>query len=157
MHLVFILHWVQDLESRIQNPLLLLPATIDNPVHDNYKFYLETGALPAFTKLAGDSIRFWKDMMAHPDYDAWWKARDARNATKNLKPAMLWVGGLFDAEDHWGAFNAYKAAEANNPGKEFNKLVEGPWYHNQWGNNDGTHLGNINFGSNTSSLLSAKF
>jgi hypothetical protein len=26
----------------------------------------------------------------------------------------------------------------------------GPWYHSQWANNDGTHLGNIYFGSNTS-------
>jgi predicted acyl esterase len=79
------------------------PKTIDIPVHDNYKFYLETGALPAFAKLAGDSVRFWKDLYAHPDYDDWWKARDARNATKKLNPAMLWVGGHFDAEDNWGA------------------------------------------------------
>ena len=34
--------------------------------------------------------------------------------------------------------------------KKFNKLVMGPWYHVQWANNDGTHLGNIHFGSNTS-------
>ncbi len=63
---------------------------------------------------------------------------------------MLWVGGLFDAEDCWGAWNAYKAAEQNNPGKAFNKIVDGPWYHGQWSSNDGTHLGNIQFGSNTS-------
>jgi putative CocE/NonD family hydrolase len=63
---------------------------------------------------------------------------------------MLWVGGLFDAEDCWGAWNAYKAAEQNNPGKAFNKIVDGPWYHGQWASNDGTHLGNVRFGSNTS-------
>ena len=96
-------------------------------------------------------VKFWKDLYAHPNYDAWWKARDARNATKNLKPAMLWVGGLFDAEDNWGAWNSYKAAETNNKGKEFNKLVMGPWYHAQWANSDRTHLrGMLNFGSNTS-------
>lgn len=132
------------------HPTTLWPHTIDVPIHDSYKFYLETGPLPAFSKLAGDSVLFWKDLYAHPNYDQWWKARDARNATKNLKPAMLWVGGLFDAEDNWGAWNSYKAAEENNPGKIFNKLVMGPWYHTQWANNDGTHLGNIYFGSNTS-------
>jgi uncharacterized protein len=131
-------------------PVSVRPVTIDLPVHDNYKFYLETGPLPAFMKLTGDSVAFWKDLFAHPNYDAWWKARDARNATRNLKPAMLWVGGLFDAEDNWGAWNAYKAAESNNPGKDFNKLVMGPWYHVQWARSDGTHLGNIKFGSNTS-------
>ena len=132
------------------HPTSVSPNTIDFPIHDNYKFYLETGTLPSFSKLIGDSVSFWKDLYAHPDYDAWWKARDARNATKNLKPAMLWVGGLFDAEDNWGAWNSYLAAEKNNPGKEFNKLIMGPWYHGQWANSDGTHLGNINFESNTS-------
>lgn len=131
-------------------PTTVAPKTIDPPLYDNYKFYLETGTLSSFSKLLGYNNDFWKDLFAHPDYDAWWKARDARNATKNLKPAMLWVGGLFDAEDTWGAWNSYKAAEANNPGKDFNKLVMGPWYHVQWANNDGTHLGNIEFGSNTS-------
>lgn len=131
-------------------PTMVPPVSVGFPVHDNYKFYLETGPLTAFSKLMGDTIEFWKDLCAHPNYDDWWKARDARNATKNLHPAMLWVGGLFDAEDNWGAWNSYKAAELNNPGKEFNKLVMGPWYHEQWANNDGTHLGNVNFGSNTS-------
>ena len=132
------------------HPVSSWPETIELPVHDSYKFYLETGPLPAFSKLAGDSVAFWKDIYAHPDYDDWWKARDARNATMNLSPAMLWVGGLFDAEDNWGAWNSYKAAEANNPGKTFNKLVMGPWYHTQWATDDGTHLGHIFFGDNTS-------
>jgi uncharacterized protein len=132
------------------HPVTEAPKTIDFPVHDSYKFYLETGPLSEFAKICGDSVAFWKDLYAHPDYDDWWKARDARNATKMLHPAMLWVGGLFDAEDNWGAWNSYKAAEKNNPGKEFNRLVMGPWYHTQWANEDGTHLGNIYFGSNTS-------
>ena len=131
-------------------PTTIAPATLEMKIHDNYKFYLETGSLPEFSKLINNSVSFWKELYAHPNYDSWWKERDARNATKDLHPAMLWVGGLFDAEDNWGAWNSYKAAEKNNPGKEFNKLIMGPWYHNQWANNDGTHLGNINFGSNTS-------
>jgi putative CocE/NonD family hydrolase len=133
-----------------RKPTSVPPKTNGFPVHDSYKFYLKTGPLPAFSKLMGDSVRFWKDLCAHPDYDSWWQASDARNATKKIQPAMLWVGGLFDAEDNWGAWNSYRAAEINNPGKEFNKLVMGPWYHSQWANNDGTHLGNIYFGSNTS-------
>ena len=135
-----------------------VPArSVGYPVHDNYKFFLDAGTLKNLTKYTGDSIAFWKDLMSHPNYDAWWKARDARLATKNLQPAMLWVGGLFDAEDCWGAWNAYKAAEQNNPGKAFNKIVEGPWYHGQWANNDGTHHGNIQFGSNTSEYYQQHF
>jgi putative CocE/NonD family hydrolase len=138
-------------------PVSVAATSVGYPIHDNYKFFLEAGSLKNLTKYTGDSIAFWKDLMVHPNYDAWWKARDARNATKNLQPAMLWVGGLFDAEDCWGAWNAYKAAEQNNPGKAFNKIVEGPWYHGQWANYDGTHHGNISFGSNTSEYYQQHF
>jgi putative CocE/NonD family hydrolase len=88
--------------------------------------------------------------MVHPNYDDWWKARNPRNFVNNLKPAMLVVGGLFDAEDCFGAWNLYKAVEQKNPATYFNKLVMGPWYHGQWASNDGTHLGNVQFGANTS-------
>ncbi len=138
-------------------PVSIAAASVGYPDHDSYKFFLEAGSLKNLTKYTGDSIAFWKDLMTHPNYDGWWKARDARIATKNLQPAMLWVGGLFDAEDCWGAWNAYKAAEENNPGKTFNKIVMGPWYHGQWANNDGTHHGNIQFGSNTSEYYQQHF
>ncbi len=138
-------------------PLSKAAPSVGFPIHDNYEFYLKQGCLENLTKLTGDSIKFWSEMMNHPNYDEWWKARDARNATKNLQPAMLWVGGLFDAEDCWGAWNAYKAAEENNPGKAFNKIIEGPWYHGQWSAADGTHHGNITFGSNTSEYYQQNF
>ncbi len=120
------------------------------PVKDNYKFYLDAGSLKNLTAMTGDTIAFWSEIMEHPNYDEWWQARDARNATKDLKPAMLWVGGLFDAEDCWGAWNGYLAAERNNPGKSFNKIVEGPWSHGQWSSGKGINHGNIEFGTNTS-------
>jgi putative CocE/NonD family hydrolase len=120
------------------------------PENDNYQTYLQIGSLKNFMKLTGDSIKFWKDLYAHPNRDAWWEARNPRNFVGGIKPAMLEVGGLFDAEDCFGAWNLYKAIEKNNPASHFNKLVMGPWYHGQWASNDGTHLGNIQFGSNTS-------
>lgn len=69
---------------------------------DNYAAYLKTGALKNFAKLIGDSILFWHEMYQHPNYDAWWQERNARVGLYNVKPAMLWVGGLFDAEDCFG-------------------------------------------------------
>lgn len=116
---------------------------------DNYTTFLRIGPLKNFTKLTGDSLSFWKQLMAHPNYDDWWKARNPRNFIGSLKPATLVVGGLFDAEDCFGAWNLYKAIEAKNPASHTNKLVMGPWYHGQWASNDGTHLGNIHFGANT--------
>ena len=118
-------------------------------VRDSYKFYLETGTLKNLAKLMGDSIKFWHEMYQHPNYDDWWKARDARRAMYNIKPAMLTVGGLFDAEDCFGAWQLYKAIEKQNPGIN-NKLVMGPWSHGQWASGNGSSLGNVNFSSNTS-------
>ena len=120
------------------------------PSQDNYDFYLRTGALKNFAELAGDSIAFWKDLYAHPDYDSWWKARNPRNFVNNIKPAILVVGGLFDAEDCFGAWNLYKAIEEKSKGTD-NRLVMGPWFHGGWGGrSDGSYMGNIRFGSSTS-------
>ena len=59
----------------------------------------------------GDSIKFWNDLYQHPDLDDWWKARMVRNHVQGIKPAMLIVGGLFDAEDCFGAWRLYEAVE----------------------------------------------
>lgn len=130
-------------------PTTVGPTGFQFPVRDNYKFFLEAGNLKKLAQLMGDSIKFWKDLYAHPNYDDWWKARNARNAMYNIRPAMLVVGGLFDAEDCWGAWNLYKAIEKQNPGIR-NNIVMGPWSHGQWATREGSFLGNIKFGSNTS-------
>jgi len=117
---------------------------------DNYDFYLKTGALKNFAKLMGDSIAFWKDLYSHPDYDDWWKARNPMNFVTSVKPAILVVGGLFDAEDCYGAWNLYKAIEAKSKNTD-NRLVMGPWFHGGWGGRgDGSFLGNVRFGKKTS-------
>ena len=131
------------------------PTTIGSPgfrfpSQDNYDFYLKTGVLKNFTKLMGDSIAFWKDLMNHPDYDAWWQARNVRNFVTNIKPAVLVVGGTFDAEDCFGAWSLYKAIEQKNNNTD-NRVVMGPWYHGGWGGrSDGSFLGNVRFGKKTS-------
>jgi uncharacterized protein len=120
------------------------------PSQDNYDFYLKTGALKNFSKIMGDSIAFWKDLMNHPDNDAWWQARNARNFVTNIKPAVLVVGGTFDAEDCFGAWNLYKAIEDKSKNTD-NRLVMGPWFHGGWGGrSDGSYLGNVRFGKKTS-------
>jgi len=117
---------------------------------DNYKYFLEAGSLKNIAKLAGDSIAFWKDLYAHPNYDAWWQARNTRNFVQHIPPhtASLVVGGFFDAEDAYGAQYLYRAIEqkAHND----NRLVLGPWAHGYWGRDAGEYLGNIRFGSKTS-------
>lgn len=121
-----------------------------NPFTPNkYDFYYKMGALPNLTAIANrDSVWFWDTVMNHPNYDAFWKARNARVGIYNVKPAMLVVGGLFDAEDCFGAWNVFKSLEKQSP-QTNSRIVEGPWYHGQWASHDGSYLGNVQFGSNT--------
>jgi putative CocE/NonD family hydrolase len=130
-------------------PTVIGPKGFEFPTEDSYKFFLETGAIKNFTTLMGDSVRFWNELMKHPNYDDWWKSRDARRACLNVKPAMLVVGGTFDAEDCYGAWNLYKAIEKQCPSTN-NKLVMGPWFHGGWSKGEGDHLGHVRFGSKTS-------
>ena len=116
---------------------------------DAYDFYLRMGALSNMSRIVKENnIGIWAEVMDHPNYDAWWKAHNTRGGLYDVKPAMMEVGGLFDAEDCFGAWNVYKAIEKQSPTTN-NRMVFGPWYHGQWSNNDGTHLGNVRFGSNT--------
>ncbi len=132
-----------------------VPVSYEHPMpdpyysKDNYQFYLSQGADKNLLKLTGDSIAFFRELYAHPNLDDWWKARNARVAQFHIKPAILVVGGQFDAEDCYGAWNLYKAIRSQSP--ETNaRLIMGPWYHEQWSSADGTRLGNIGFGTNTS-------
>lgn len=123
------------------------------PVPDNYEFFLSLGAVKNIApKYFGDSIKFWNDAFAHPDYDEFWKARDPRQYLRNVKPAVMTVGGWFDAEDLYGALNTYKAIETQNPQTVKNTIVMGPWWHSQWQAGEAKNVGNIYWGINSNAL-----
>jgi putative CocE/NonD family hydrolase len=88
-------------------------------------------------------------VVEHGNYDEFWQARNVLPHLKKVTPAVMVVGGWFDAEDLYGPLNTYKTIEKNNPGAK-NILVMGPWAHGQWARGDGESLGGIHFGSNTS-------
>ena len=117
---------------------------------DNYDFFLKAGTLKNLTKLyMGDSVEFWNIEMNHPNYDAFWKSHTVSYHLKDVKPAMLITGGLFDAEDCWGAWNTYRITEKQSPAT-VNKIVMGPWSHGGWAKTDGSHLGHMQFGKGVS-------
>ncbi|WP_183882680.1 CocE/NonD family hydrolase [Pedobacter cryoconitis] len=126
------------------------PKAFKFPIKDNYRFFLSVGALKNVQlKYFGDTIKFWNDMMNHGTYDSFWKAMDIRQHLTNVKPAVLVVGGFFDAEDAYGALHTYKAIEQQNP-KAKNNLVMGPWFHGGWVRSTGSSFGDIQFGQPTS-------
>ena len=128
---------------------------------DPYISYLEAGALSNLTSRL-DSCPIWTSTMNHPDYDTWWQARDARQGIKyaDVKrlPAVMVVGGEFDAEDMWGAIHTYEAfhdkvAASNSSPSSSEKVhfVYGPWTHGGWSRGYSSSLGDIFFGDSVCS------
>ena len=113
---------------------------------DERTFFLKHPTRSDLTGLLAPNA-FWEEMAAHPDYDAWWQARDTRRACYNIRPAMLVVGGSFDAEDCYGTWNLYKAVARQNSSPLH--LVVGPWAHGAW-LGDGRRLGDFDFGNEAS-------
>jgi len=116
------------------------------PTPDGYRFFLEeVGPLKNVNKkYFHDTIAYWNEMVAHPNYDEFWQASNLLPHLKNIKPAVLTVGGWFDAEDLYGPLNIYASIEKNSP-EATNTIVMGPWRHGGWVRSDGTKLGNVFF------------
>ncbi len=116
---------------------------------DGYDFFLAMGPLSnADTKYFKGDVAFWTEAIKHGNYDDFWKSRDIRRHLKNIKPAVMTVGGWFDAEDLFGALEVYRNVEANKPPTN-NHLVMGPWSHGGWSRGDGDGLGNVKFNAKT--------
>ena len=119
-------------------------------MQDAYKFFLDLGPVANAQKnyFKGGN-KYWNDVTEHGTYDEFWQARNVLPHLKKVTPAVMVVGGWFDAEDLYGPLNIYKTIEKNNPGAK-NILVMGPWSHGQWSHGDGESMGGVHFGSKTS-------
>ena len=128
----------------------------DHDTPSGYEFFLKMGPLSnANEKFFKNKSVFWNEMMKHPNYDEYWQARDVRPHLKNMRPAMMTVGGWFDAEDLFGALRSYDSIEKRSPQGQ-NMLVMGPWYHGQWSGDAGEKLGQVNFNSKTGEFYREK-
>jgi len=122
---------------------------------DGYEFYLQAGPIANLDKLyLKGSNPLFIDQLLHNTYDDYWKARDLSRHMKNIKCAVMVVGGWFDAEDLSGPFKTFHAIAQNNPGTP-DALVVGPWVHGGWAGTDGDHLGDVQFAAKTSEFFRA--
>lgn len=117
---------------------------------DGYAFYQALGPLDnADEKYFKRESVYWTDLLTHTTYDEFWKARGLAQHVKNIQPAVLTVGGWFDAEDLHGPLRLDKALETQSKGTP-HTLVMGPWVHGGWARGDGASLGAVQFNAKTS-------
>jgi hypothetical protein len=125
--------------------------SVESVTPDGYQFFKELGPLSNVNKHYFKGERpFWNELIAHPNYDEYWQARDVLQHLNNTKPATLVVGGWYDTEDLYGPLYTYQTMSQNNK-QDHIKLVMGPWYHGQWNSaKGGATLGEGEFGFDTS-------
>ena len=121
-------------------------------IKDAYSFFLELGPLKNITEEYMSDNFFWNQVIDHPNYDDFWQKRNLLPHLKNVKHAVMTVGGWFDAEDLYGPLNIYKRIETTSPSAR-NLIVMGPWGHGDWAREEGksTHH-HIYFGDSISTF-----
>ncbi len=120
---------------------------------DAFKYYLKLGPLSNVNaQLFHEKSQFWNLVSAHPNYDEFWQSRSMPENLKDIKCALLNVGGWFDAEDAYGPQACYRGAAKLSPGI-WNGICLGPWYHGMWHDGPGTKFGRLNFATATSTYF----
>jgi putative CocE/NonD family hydrolase len=142
--------------QKVEDPLHEDFKSFNFKTPDGYDFFLRMGPLGnSDTVLLKGRAPEWTEFLKHPTYDAFWQARNIRPHLKNVRCAVMTVGGWYDAEDLFGPLEVYRSTERQNPGIT-NMLVMGPWAHGGWGRGDGDKLGDINFRAKTSEFYREK-
>ncbi|GAB3639801.1 CocE/NonD family hydrolase [Spirosoma arcticum] len=135
-------------------------AIIKTGSNDGFQFQYDLGPLKNAQKYYKDNF-YWQETVEHPNYDEFWQKRSILPHLKNVRPAVMTVGGWFDAEDLYGPLNIYKTIEKNNIGA-YNTLVMGPFGHGRWSRETGHTLhSNVYFGDSVATFyqrnIEAKF
>jgi putative CocE/NonD family hydrolase len=102
--------------------------------YDDYDDFLRAGSAGDYAKANGlEQLPWWRKTAEHPAYDAFWQgqALDKTMAAQPLKVPTMWIQGLWDQEDMWGAIHCYLATESKDTANTLNFLVMGPWRHSQ--------------------------
>lgn len=122
-------------------------------VKDAYDFYLHQGPLKNITKSYHGDNFFWQQIIDHPNYDTFWQKRNLLPHLKNISPAVMTVGGWFDAEDLYGPLHIYKRIEETTPTAK-NTIVMGPWGHGDWARETARAIhGHLYFGDSVASFF----
>ncbi len=109
-------------------------VSIPREGYDDYTNFLRKGSAGDFAQSGGlEQLPFWRIVAEHPAYDAFWQrqALDRIMAAQPLQVPVMWVQGLWDQEDMWGAIHCYQAIEPKDTANDKNYLVMGPWRHSQ--------------------------
>ena len=126
--------------------------------YDDYDTWLSAGSAADMARLHGlDQLGFTAKVMQHPAYDEFWQDQAIDKILVKqggIKVPTMLVHSLWDQEDIYGNIAVWKALQAAHVDTSDLFLVLGPWYHHQE-RLDGSHVGAIQFGSDTAAYFRA--
>lgn len=144
--------FMQYFDAPRPGPIKQYNELAETDFRNAYDFYLNVGPISNVNaNYFHGQGKTWNEYLEHNTYDAYWKARNIRTHLKNIKPAVLVVGGWFDPEDLFGALKTYEAIEKQTPANN-NKLVMGPWTHGAWARRDWSKYATHDFGTNVNTF-----
>jgi len=123
---------------------------VPRDAYDDYEAFRRAGSAGAYARAHGlDQLPWAEKMIEHPAYDAFWQgqALDKLVAQHPSQVPTMWIQGLWDQEDMWGAIHCYLALKAQHQ-EGHNYLVMGPWRHSQV-NYDAFNLGPLKWQGDT--------
>jgi uncharacterized protein len=119
--------------------------------YEDYDNFLRAGSAGDFAMASGlNQLPWWHKIAEHPAYDAFWQeqALDNKMREQPLKVPTMWIQGLWDQEDMWGAIHSYLAVKPKDTRNDMNFLVMGPWRHSGV-NYEGYSLGPLKWEGDT--------
>jgi putative CocE/NonD family hydrolase len=123
---------------------------VQRGAYDDYDTFRRAGSAGDFAKAHGlDVLPFWQRVAEHPTYDLFWQGQavDKLVAERPSKVPTMWLQGLWDQEDIWGAIHCYTALKDKGYLGN-NYLAIGPWRHSQV-NYEGYGLGPLKWEGDT--------
>lgn len=105
-----------------------------------FRWHQQLGSLSNAKRYLARNV-FWQQTVAHPNYDTFWQERNILPHLRKIRPAVLVVGGWFDAEDLYGPLSIYKTLLRHSPALR-PMLVMGPFGHRGWSEETGHTLHN---------------
>jgi len=123
---------------------------VPRSAYDDYEAFRRAGSTGDYIRAHGlDQLPWTQKVLEHPAYDAFWQgqALDRLVAEHPSQVPTMWLQGLWDQEDMWGAIHCYLALKAKGQA-DHNYLVMGPWRHSQV-NTQGYSLGPLKWEGDT--------
>ena len=95
---------------------------------------------------AGKDVHFFRDWIAHPDYDDYWRAQSIEERYPNIKVPVLQIGGWYDVlvRGTFHHFTEMRKHGGSELARQNQRAVVGPWIHSACST---TFAGELDFGA----------